>query len=288
MLFGSHVSAAGGLAEAPARAHVVGCEVFQVFSRSPRGGPAPKLKAEDIKKYKNACKKYKLHESYIHAPYYINFASKTPRIRWGSISVLQEELTRGSKLGVNHLMTHLGSAKDYGRKKSVEKTINAVCRVLDKSDGSTTFLLEQSAGAGGENGIIGGSLDELGDIYKGIIKKNSKYNKLLGICIDTCHAFAMGYDLRTKKAVDVFVKKIDLTIGLKSLKLLHFNDSKFDLGEHKDRHEHLGKGKIGKAGFAAMVNHPKLKHLNAILETPKDKAGKFDKMNLRLLRDLRI
>lgn len=285
MLFGSHVSAAGGLADAPARAHAVGCDVFQIFSRSPRGGKAPQLTQENIDKFRSECKKYKLQWSYIHAPYYINLASDTPRIRHGSTSVLQEELQRGSSIGAESLMTHLGSAKDFGRQKSVEKTIGAVCKILEKPT-KTIFLLEQSAGAGGENGIIGGSLEELGDIYKGVLKKDKKLSKSLGICIDTCHAFAMGYDLRTKKAVDDFVKQIDKFIGLQSLRLFHFNDSKFDLGEHKDRHEHIGRGKIGKEGFRAIINHPKLKHLNAILETPKDKSGKFDKMNLKLLRSL--
>jgi len=284
MLFGSHISIAGGIELAPERANSIGGEVLQIFSRSPRGGQPPKLTTEVIKNYKANCKKYNVKESYIHAPYYINLASKVPRIRWGSISVLRQELERGSSLGVKYLMTHLGSAKDYGRAKSTEKVINAIVCVLKDYKGSTQFLLEQSAGAGGEDGIIGGTLEELEVIMSTV---NSQLSGVrAGICLDTCHAFAMGYDLRTKKAVNDFVKEIEKTVMLNNVKLLHFNDSKFDLGEHKDRHEHIGQGKIGKVGFAALVNHPKLKRLNAILETPKDKSGEFDKMNLKLLRNL--
>lgn len=183
-------------------------------------------------------------------------------------------------------MTHLGSAKDYGRKKSTEKVTRAVHHVLEKYSGSTMFLLEQSAGAGGEDGIIGGSLEELAAIYHGALDINPAYKKHLGVCIDTCHAFAMGYDLRDKKSVNAFVKEVDRTVGLKQLKLFHFNDSMFCLGEHKDRHEHIGKGYIGIKGFEALINHPKLKHVNAILETPKDKEGKNDKNNLVILRKL--
>jgi len=283
MLFGSHVSIAGRIDLAPGRAAQVGCDVLQIFSRSPRGGQPPKLTKDIIKNYKTNCKKYNIKESYIHAPYFINLASKTPRIRWGSIRVLKEELERGSSLGVKYLMTHLGTARDYGRAKSIEKVIKAVVHILKGYQGSTQFLLEQSAGAGGENGIIGGDLKELAVILK-TANSQLKSAKRAGICIDTCHAFAMGYNLQTKKSVNDFVKKIDSTIGLANLKLFHFNDSKFGLGEHKDRHEHIGKGQIGQAGFAALVNHPKLKNINVVLETPKDKAGKFDKMNLKLLR----
>ena len=295
MFFGSHVSIAGGIDQAPGRAAEVGCDVLQIFSRSPRGGQPPKLTAGLIKNYKANCEEYNIKESYIHAPYFINLASKQPRIRWGSISVLRQELERGSSLGVKYLMTHLGSAKDYDRAKSTEKVINAIVRILEGYKGSTQFLLEQSAGAGGEDGIIGGTLEELGLILKTAnlhVRRrlgeggNLKPAHQAGICIDTCHAFAMGYDLRSKKTVNDFVKKIDSTIGLANLKLWHFNDSKFGLGEHKDRHEHIGQGKIGKIGFAALVNHPKLKKINSILETPKDKTGKFDKMNLKLLRSL--
>jgi deoxyribonuclease IV len=287
MLFGVHVSIADGIFNAPANAQLVGGEVFQFFSRSPRGGQPSQLDQSTINKFKQKSHQYKLKESYIHAPYYINLASKQPRIRWGSIAVLKEELQRGTQLGVKYMMTHLGSAKDYGRKKSVEKVISAISYVLKKYQGSTQFLLEQAAGAGGDNGIIGGSLTELAYIYKAVVKLDSAYKKQLGICIDTCHAFAYGYDLRTKAAVNKFVREIDKTVGIKNIKLFHLNDSKFGLGEYKDRHEHIGRGQIGQSGFLALVNHPQLKHINAVIETPKDNGQQVDKINLTKLKKMR-
>ncbi|MFA4872496.1 MAG: deoxyribonuclease IV [Patescibacteria group bacterium] len=283
MLFGSHVSIAGGLENAPTNAHIAGCECFQIFSRSPRGGRAPEIIDEVQQEFFTRCTKYKFQDWYIHTPYYINFASVKKPIRWGSIGVVREELERGTLIGAKSVMTHLGSAKDYGREKSVEKVIRAIHHVLDGYTGSTLFLLEQSAGAGD---IIGGTLDELAYILKGAERIDRKYRKKLGICLDTCHAFAMGYDLSSQLAVNQFIRKFDRIIGLERLQLIHVNDSKFGCGEHKDRHEHIGKGKIGLKGFEALVRHKALQHLNMILETPKD-SPKDDPRNLKILKDMR-
>jgi deoxyribonuclease-4 len=283
MLFGSHVSIAGGLANAPERAHVVGCECFQIFSRSPRGGKPPEITPEVKKEFLVRCAKYTFKDWYIHTPYYINFASAKNQIRGGSISVVREELERGTVIGAKAVMTHLGSAKDYGREAAVEKVIRAVHHVLEGYTGSTLFLLEQAAGAGD---IIGGTLEELAYILKGAEKIDKSYRNTLGICLDTCHAFAMGYDLSSKLLVDRFVSEFDKIIGLERIKLIHANDSMFGLGEHRDRHEHIGKGKIGLKGFEALVQHKALKHLNMILETPKD-SPKDDPRNLKILREFR-
>ena len=285
MLFGVHVSIAGGVYNAPGFAAELGAECFQIFSRSPRGGKPMPLTKDVLASFQAELGKHKLHDFYIHTPYYINFASQNKKIRWGSVSVVREELERGTSLGAQAIMTHLGSARDYGRQVSIKKVYRAVHHVLEKYQGTTLFLLEQSAGAGGEDGIIGGSLDELAYIYKQAIKVNKAYKKYLGICVDTCHAFAMGYDLRDKKALDKYLKEFDQKIGLSKLKLIHANDSKFGLGEHKDRHEHIGKGKIGLAGFRALVNHPKLRNINVILETPQE--GNWPKKNLAILKKLR-
>lgn len=285
MLFGVHVSTAGGIIKAPAKAKEIGCECFQIFTRSPRGGQAAPLKPEIVKQFRAECHKYKFSDYYIHTPYYINFASIDKRIRWGSMKVVREELERGTTIGARYVMTHLGSAKDYGRKMSVKKVYRAVHHVLEGYKGTCQFLLEQSAGAGGEDGIIGGSLDELSFIYKEAIKINKSYKRYLGICLDTCHAFAMGYDLRRKQAVNKFLNEFDEKIGLDKLKLIHANDSKFELGSHKDRHEHIGFGRIGLEGFHALIHHPKLKNINMILETPKEDSKDVD--NLQMLKELR-
>lgn len=282
MLFGSHVSAAGGVEHAPERAHEVGCEVFQFFSRSPRGGTAPKLTQAQVKLFKQNCKKFKQSESYIHAPYYINFASSNNRIRYGSSAVLREELERGSMLGVKYLMTHLGSAGDLNEAGAVARVIEGVGRVLEGYTGTTQFLLENSAGAGK---VIGDSFTELAAIIAGV-ERQREFKGKLGVCFDTCHAFTSGYDLRNEASVNKTLAEFDKQIGLDRLKLIHCNDSQAGLGEHKDRHEHLGQGKIGLVGFKALVKHKQLEHVNLILETPKDNAGD-DPRNLAALKRFR-
>lgn len=284
MKFGAHVSIAKGLPLAPGRSAEMGGEVFQIFSRSPRGGNPPAITSEVAAEFKAACKEHNQSACYIHTPYFINFASSKPRIRQGSISVVREELERGTQLGVDAVMTHLGSAKDFGREKSVDKVIDAVGKVLKGYAGTTTFLLEQAAGAGGPDGIMGGTLEELGAIMKGVRKIDRKYDKHLGICVDTCHAWAMGYDFSSKKGIDEYLQQFDKLIGLKRLHLFHLNDSKFDLGQHKDRHEHLGKGKIGKKGFQALVKHSKLSKVNFIIETPTPEGMKTDLKFLKKTR----
>lgn len=275
MLLGMHVSAAGELINAPLNATKIGCEVFQFFSRPPQGGVAKPITAKDAEKFQLTCKKNGLKECYIHAPYFINLASTNNRIRYGSISVLREELKRGSLLGVKYLMTHLGSAKDLGEEKGIDKVIEGLKKILDGYQGSCDFLLEISAGSGA---IIGDSFEEMGQILKAL-----KHHHL-GICFDTQHAFASGYDLRDEKAVNETLKVFDRQIGLRHLKLIHCNDSMVELGTHIDRHEHIGKGKIGLAGFIALVQHPKLKNINMILETP----GEIERIkDLQLLKQLR-
>lgn len=285
MLFGAHISASGGVQNAPKNAHDIGAEVFQFFSRPPQGGPASKLTGEVVKKFKTECQKYDIKESYLHAPYFVNFASANNRVKYGSISVIREELERGSVLGVKYLMTHLGSAKDLGIKPAVKQTIEGLIKVLTGYTGSTELLLENSAGSGQ---IIGDTFEELGEIIKGVRKKlPSLAGELiprLGICLDTCHSFASGYDWRDAKAVQTSLKAFAKNIGLKQLRLIHLNDSKADFNSHKDQHADLGDGKIGLAGIKAIINQPELKKINFILETPTDDRRIEDLKMLKRLR----
>jgi len=164
-LFGSHVSAAGSLDFAPDNAKQLGCEVFQFFSRSPRGGPSKPITKEVADQFKGKTKEYGM-ESYIHAPYYINFASFNDRISHGSVDAIREELERGTALGVKYVMTHLGSSKDLGPTATIKQTINRIKSVFTKpGKWSTKLLLENSAGAGG---IVGANFEELGEIIDGI------------------------------------------------------------------------------------------------------------------------
>jgi deoxyribonuclease-4 len=277
MKFGAHVSIAEGIELAPRRAHNIGCECFQIFSRSPRGGKAPKLTRSLVSKFKSECGKYSFKEYYIHAPYFINLGSSNNRIYYGSISALREDLERGSELGAEYVMTHLGSARDLGLKKAMVKVIEGIKKILDGYQGKTRFLIEMSAGAGK---IIGNKFEEIAKIIDSV-------GKDIGVCFDTAHAFESGYDLRTEKAVKKTFDKFDRIIGLEKLKLIHGNDSKTDLGSHVDRHEHIGKGKIRLEGFRAIINEARLEHLNMIIETPHDKDRKWDRRDLEMLKSLR-
>lgn len=280
MKIGAHVSSAGGLWHAPENAHKIGCETFQFFTRSPQGGPTPPLTNDIIKKFRETCEKCNLNKYAVHAPYFINFASKEARVRHASARIIREELERSSKLGVTYVMAHLGSAKDAKDEKSAAKmVIEGLQNVMDGYKGTTQFLIEISAGAGM---VIGDTFEEIATLIDSVKTENGQLP--IAVCFDTQHAFASGYDLRTEKTVKETLKKLDDVIGLERIMMSHCNDSKVDLGEHKDRHEHLGDGKIGLEGFEALLHTTALKHWLLILETPWD--GK-EKTDLELLKKLR-
>ncbi len=277
MKFGAHISAAGGVANAPRNAKKIGCEVFQFFSRSPQGGLAPVLTPIIVKNFQKQMKINGQAEAYIHTPYFINLASTDNRIRYGSIKVIREELERSSLLGAKYVMTHLGSANNLPRGQAIKKVIEGIVKILIDYQGAAELLIENSAGSG----------NIIGDEFEEIIQIIRQSKKELGVCLDTCHAFASGYDLRDKKSVDKILRKFDEIIGLKKLKLIHINDSKTDLGSHVDRHEHIGLGKIGLEGFKALINHPELKNINMILETPEDEHGD-QASDLEIIKKLRV
>lgn len=275
MKFGAHVSIAGGIPNAPLNAMEIKAETFQMFSRSPRGGKAPEITPKVIKEFKKNLQLANITNFYIHAPYFINLASANNRIREGSISILREELERGSKLGATGLMFHIGSAKDFGREKSLKLVVEGINKILSGYKGKTQFLIENSAGAGE---IIGDTFEEIGTILKKI------KNKKVGVCLDTCHLFASGYDLRTPKVLNNTLNKFEKLVGLKKLKVFHLNDSLVPLNARKDRHADIGFGELGKKTFSLIINHPKLKHLDAILETPEIKIDY--KKTISLLKKL--
>ncbi|MDO8583668.1 MAG: deoxyribonuclease IV [bacterium] len=274
MLFGAHVSIAGGLEKAPLNAAALGCEVFQFFSRSPRGGKAGEITDEIREAFLANCKEHDLKQWVIHTPYYINLASPTARNRRFSGLLIREELERATLLGASYVMFHPGTAKEVGHEKAIEYAAEEIKRVYDGYEGSAELLIEISAGAGE---IIGASFEENAAILEAV------GNPAFGVCFDTCHAFASGYDLRDAASVKKTFAEFDRVIGLKKLKMSHCNDCKVGLGERRDRHEHLGKGKIGVEGFKAMIAHPKLKHMNFYLETEPEGV----KADLKLLKKLR-
>lgn len=273
MNIGAHVSTAGGIWKAPERAADLGCEVMQIFTRSPQGGKAPELTKEIIEKYKILNTKYQMLNTYIHTPYYINFASGNNRIRYGSVSVVRDELERGSLIGAKYVMTHLGTAKDLGHKEAISKTVEMLKKCLDGYSGSAKLLLENSAGAGE---IIGDNLKELAEIIKKV-----KSPEVAGICLDTQHSFASGYDWRD---FDATLERIDKEIGLDKIKLIHANDSQSDCASNRDRHAHIGKGKIGPEAFQKIVSFAVENDIDMILETEHDEV----KEDINLLKKLRM
>lgn len=304
MKIGLHISAAGGTENAPERAKDLGAECFQFFSRSPRGGAAPKISDEQVKLFRERSEAYGM-ESYIHTPYYINFASKKRSLAAAAPRIIREELERASWLGVQYVVTHLGSAFEWGEdlpplslplrkgektttvpplykgklggvSAAVQQVIKGLKKIYEgKTNFSAQLLLEVSAGSGA---VIGDNFEELGNILEQLGRKD------VHICLDTCHMFASGHDLRTPEAVAETMNQFNGAIGRERLKLVHANDSKTSLGSHKDRHEHIGKGEIGAAGFKAVMAHPDFQQVNFVAETPHDK---FIGEDLRVLKSYR-
>jgi deoxyribonuclease-4 len=278
MKIGCHVSGAGGLENAPARAKELGCETFQMFTRSPQGGKTAAITEQTAEKFKAAMSKAELEDFVVHAPYFVNYGSTAPNIYYGSISVITEELGRANQLGAKYLMTHLGTYKDQTNKdgspskEAQKKVCEALVKILEKYEGKKTkFLLEVAAGAGS---TIGSRFEQLVPMVKAL----KKFESFGGICFDTQHAFASGYDIANAKGIKETFKQFDELIGLKYLKMSHINDSKIELGGKKDRHEHISEGQIGTTGFTEFMKfwkkQDKLLKDDAplILETEHDKV----------------
>jgi len=272
MRIGCHVSIAGGINKAPERAAELGCEAMQIFTRSPQGGKAPELTPGIIESFKIQNAKYQIQNIYIHTPYYINFASANNRIRYGSVSVVRDELERGSLIGAKYVMTHLGSAKELGEAEAAKKTIEMLTKCLEGYDGETKLLLENSAGAGL---IIGDDLKELAEIIKSVNNP-----AIAGICLDTQHSFASGYDWRD---FDAATKRINKELGIKNIKLIHANDSATEFASNRDRHAHIGVGKIGLDAFQNIVQFAQKNNIDMILETEHEKV----KEDIKILKQIR-
>lgn len=273
---------------APKRAKDLGCETFQCFTRSPQGGPAPMLTQSVIANFKSQMKKCGFETFYIHTPYYINFASLNPRIKHGSIRVVREELERGSALGARYVMTHLGSHTDQTVEDGIAKVADAIAQALDGYQGTTQLLLEIAASTGN---IIGDTFDEIGKILKQLGLPAQPHLAVQppsgagfrGVCFDTCHAFASGYDFRTAEEAGNVLEEFDKKIGLGYLKLAHVNDSKVDLGGKRDRHEHIGDGFIGKTGITNILTTPEFRKIDWLLETDDSKREN----DIKILKEIR-
>ena len=277
MKVGVHISIAGKIHQAVDRAEKLGCDTFQIFSRSPRSWQTKELKKSEAEEFKKRRKEAKIAPLIVHIPYLINLASPEESLYQRSISAYVEDIKRAEILGANYFVTHIGNHKGKGEKYGISRIIAALNQIINQLKPDLKILLENTAGAGT---VLGYDFSQIAAIIKGI-----KGNKYFGLCLDTAHAYAAGYNIATEKGLEEMLKEINELIGIDKLLLIHANDSKTPLGSRVDRHEDIGKGKIGRKGFALIVNHPAIRNLPFILETPKKKPNE-DIENLKIIRAL--
>ncbi len=273
---GVHVSIAGGIANAVDRAVEKGCDVFQIFSRNPRGWKYKNLDQKDAESFIVKLEKSGIGPVFDHMPYLPNLASSKDEVYSQSLATLTAELLRCGQLRIPYLVTHLGSHLGSGRQAGWRRIVEAIDAAFSKADNGVILLLENTAGT---KNSMGGSFDDMAAIIDALDFQR------LGVCLDTCHLFAAGYELRTADGLNQTLREFNDTIGLDRLKLVHLNDSKGALGSGLDRHEHVGLGAIGIEGFRAILGHEKIKALPLILETPID-SRRDDIGNLRAAREL--
>lgn len=259
---GCHISIAGGFKKAGEDAIKVGGNTFQYFTRNPRGGSSKELNSSDVEGLKKIYQENNFAPLFAHAPYTMNLASDKEKVRNFAKNVLEEDLQKISNLPESYLIFHPGSHVGQGVDKGVDYIVQALNEVIT-AELKTFLLLEGMSGKGTE---IGSSFEELKKIIDGV-----KNNKKIGICLDTCHLYSAGYDI--KNDLDGVLSEFDRIIGLDRLKGIHINDSKVPFASKKDRHEVLGEGTLGLETIANIINHPLLKDLVFNLETPNELEG---------------
>jgi deoxyribonuclease-4 len=261
MLIGAHVSPAGGPAKAVERGVERGCRSIQIFNQSPRTWRPSTYSDKQLEEYREAIEGSGVDSVLIHAVYLLNPASEDPDIRDKTLASLTTSLRVGDALGADGVVLHPGSALKGEVGPAIRRAGEVIREALAESD-SCPLHLEDTAGAGG---TLGRTFGELADLLKA-----SGASKRLGICLDSCHLLASGYDVRTIEGVDEVVAQFDEEIGLKLLRSLHLNDSQQPLGSNRDRHAAVGKGEMGEDGCAAFLSAPAFDGLPLILETPGD------------------
>jgi len=280
MLLGVHVSSEGKIYEAVERAHKLGCNTMQIFSRNPQRWRNNSLAPQDIAEFNHRREEFNIKPVFIHIPYLINLASPNPRLYEVSIEAYIEDILEAGNLRVDYIVTHMGSHKKTSEAEGIGRLIQALNIILEKTkDIKVGILLENTSGSGS---WLGYKFIHQKEILQGL-----KYKERVGLCLDTAHAYLAGYDISTQVGLEAMLHEIEALVGINLIKLIHLNDAKDKLGSRHDRHEHIGKGKIGLEGIKRIINHPKLKDLPFILETPK-KSDEDDAMNLNTVKKLRL
>ena len=278
MRVGLHVSISGSLSAAIDNAIERECSAFQIFTRSPRMWTAKEIPKKDAQEFRDklASSKIDRFATVAHMPYLPNLASPNAATHAKSVAVLIKEVQRCGEIGIPYLVAHLGSHLGEGAEKGIAQLVKAFEKAAEvKND--VTILLENTAG---QKNSVGSEFAQWAEILSRLKPKNR-----FGVCLDTCHAFAYGYDLRSEKDVAETFKKFDEVVGFEHLKILHLNDSKGELGSNLDRHEHIGLGKIGERGMASVVKMANKKDIPIILETPIDNT-RDDFGNLRKVKEI--
>ena len=263
MQIGCHVSASGSVDKAVDNAVERNCSAFQIFTRSPRSWHAKELTKEVIDAFKSKLKDSKIDRFAIcaHMPYLPNLATPKDDAFEKSVNTLINEVERCAQLGIPYLVTHLGSHLGTGEEAGIKKLVDGLTKA-GQTKNDVMILLENTAG---QKNSVGSDFKQLGEIFKQL-----KPRKKFGVCIDTCHAFVAGYDLRTVEKVKETFKEFDTHVGIENLKILHLNDARGELGCNLDRHYHLGLGGIGEEGMKSVVKFANKKKIPIILETPID------------------
>lgn len=251
---GYHVSVAQSIDLAFDRASEMTCTAMQIFASNPRGWEIKSIPDQQAKEFLRKSKIFDIDPVVVHMPYLPNLASTSSTTYKKSIESLDKTITTCSELGIKYLVTHLGSHLGKGRDEGIKNVVAAINQANGLS--KVRLLLENTAG---HTNSVGSTIDELAEIYAGVSGK-------VGFCLDTCHLFAAGYDIREAETIEM----IDRDVGMKNVYLFHLNDSKFELGAHLDRHENIGKGFIGTQGFKKFLGHKGVKEKPMILETPEN------------------
>lgn len=273
---GVHVSIAGSLANAFDRARERGCDCFQIFTKNPRGWQAKPISEQEGLAFREAIKQFSPGLVFAHISYLPNLAGEKSSLYEKSVQALCLELERCRTLSIPYLVTHLGHAGD-GLTSGRDRVVQAIDTALSEVSGDTMLLLENTAG---EKNSVGSTIEGIADVF-GRCQDTSR----VGICFDTCHAFAAGYDLRDEQSVGMVSDLIEERIELLNLKLIHLNDAKGNCGSGLDRHEHIGLGALGEEGILSILHHPGFFGIPCICETPVDDR-RGDNENIQKVRDL--
>jgi deoxyribonuclease-4 len=274
---GAHVSISGGVEKAVEREKDESGNCGQIFAGSPRGWKVSGFEESEGEKFQELREKEDQYPYAIHSTYLVNLATPKDDLFEKSLNCLQAELDAAETLGVEYVVFHPGAHTGSGRENGIERIAEGVDE-LHIPEG-VTLLLENTAGKGT---TLGKSMGEL----RQMIEKAETADEKIGVCIDTCHAHAAGYDLVSEKGFKDFLQEVEEDLGLEKVKVLHLNDSKDERGSEKDNHEDIGYGNIGEEGFRNVVNSEKLEDLPMILETPQDNRGSY-RENIEKIRDLR-